>query len=524
MRHLFLSTSVFLLLISLSAEAQTLTNRERRQINSCILTAVEEYERFSSLYDDEAEYYFETLFESDESSTVFCDMMGMPSYLENIPVSEYIRLMRGQSQNTSVTIKDVRKGEMTFDNGSWYVPVSFRKSISYIDQGGYVFSVNEYYDTDFDMTMNLRYDPDAGRCYIRSISGSLSASDEFPKGRFLIVDKSTDHDARGSRFLESLTVNGRPLEYNEFGQAIIAQGEAAVDDPDVEVHTETQYEGYNYDVVSFRFTPRNTRMRLRYGFAPFAYSVKGLGADMSDKSNAMEIGADIGFAFRVGRASKMSFNFGAGISMSNLSLMYAPASPRTYTYKYLKPQENGLYDAGNVKYSIAGASEGVRYVDAFVPVYFELEHNVHPYVVVSWNFGVKGYYCLSAVAATPYTLNATASVDGKSATPVTLASFAGRGTSFIEANTYAKNDFDVAAMANLGLDVNVHKKRLYVMARVGYEYGLTAYQSGTNGYMKSFPVVYDPSGGQHVAVNSLISGISFNRSSLWISAGIKLKM
>ena len=63
MRQIFLVLS--LTLLSLAVQAQTLTNSERRQINSRVLVAIEEYERFSSLYDDEAEYYFETLFAND---------------------------------------------------------------------------------------------------------------------------------------------------------------------------------------------------------------------------------------------------------------------------------------------------------------------------------------------------------------------------------------------------------------------------------------------------------------------------
>ncbi|MBO5419870.1 MAG: hypothetical protein J6A22_07270 [Bacteroidales bacterium] len=493
-------------------------------MNSCILSLVEEYEQYSSLYDEEAQYYFESLFENDGTPMIFCDMMGMPSYLQDIPVTEYVQLMVKQSQNTTVIIKDVRKGNATFRNGEWFVPVFFRKSISYIDQGGYVFSVNDYYDTDFDMVMNLRYDPDAGRCFIRSITGSLTADKEFPKGRFMIIDKSSEEGFQYARYMESLTVGGKALDYNEFGQAMFSYGEAQVDDPDVEVHPETRFEGYNYDVVSFRFTPRNTRVRLRYGYAPFAYSLEGLGNDVNHQSNAMEIGTDIGIAFRSGARSKMSLNIGLGISMSNLSLSYSPMYPRVYTYKFLQSPQNGIYSVGTVDYEVKSASEAMRYIDVFVPVYFEVEHNVDPRVIISWNMGFKGYYGLSASVVNPYEIKATASINGAQPKPVTLMSTNGEGTSFIEANTYAKNDFEVAAMVNLGLDINVYKKKLYAMLRVGYEYGLSSYLSTTNKYMSGRPLVYDPVSAQHIAVNSMISGISFNRSSLWISAGIKFKM
>ena len=100
-------------------------------MNSRILETVEEYERYSPLYDDEAEYYFRTMFENPETAVVFCDLMGMPSYMDEISVQDYIDLVKQQSQNTVVAIKDVSKGEYTFRDGKWYVPVAFRKSISY---------------------------------------------------------------------------------------------------------------------------------------------------------------------------------------------------------------------------------------------------------------------------------------------------------------------------------------------------------------------------------------------------------
>lgn len=515
-----------LALVSLSIKAQTLTNAERRLINSRILTVIEEYERFSSLYDDEAEYYFETLFANDSSVTVFCDMLGMPPYLKDIPVSEYIKLMREQSLNTSITIKNVVKGEMEFDQGVWNVPVRFRKSISYIDQGGYVFSVEDYYNTDFNIVMYMSYDPDTDRCLVRSIKGNIVSEKEFPAGRFAIIEKDDNLDSRTARYMSTLTLDNRPLQYNQFGQAMLPNGEAKVEDPDVEVYVDTKYKGYNYDVLSFKFTPRNTRVRFRYGLAPFAYSVKSPNTNIKAKSFANEIGADFGYAMTVNESSKLTFNIGAGLSWSSLRLAYNPVEAQKFGYKYAVPGESGLFESKEILYTVEGAAESVKYVDVFVPVYLEMEHVLNKFMVFSWNLGVKAYLALSAKVDEAYTLDATYQIDSKEH-PVKLHSEPVSGNPFfIDAETYAKNPIDLSAMANLGLDVDVYKRRLYAQIRVGYELGLMqSYKSANRrGYRNTNQIVFDPYEENHIALNSLISGLSFKRNSLWISLGVKFKM
>lgn len=497
-------------------------------MNSRILETVEEYERYSPLYDDEAEYYFMTMFENPETAVVFCDLMGMPSYMDEISVQDYIDLVKQQSQNTVVAIKDVSKGEYTFRDGKWYVPVAFRKSISYIDQGGYVFSAEEYFGADYQIRMQLCYDPEADRCLVCSIKGELDSQKVFPKERFKIVDKASELDKKSARYMESLTVDGQPLDYNQFGQAIVSQGEFATYDPDVDVIVDNGYQGFNYDVVSFRFDPRNTRLQLRYGYAPVsAYSVKRDGKiseNISDESSAMEVGADLGFAFQVGTKSKMSFNFGAGISLSELNLNYALAKPYTYSYTYVSGVSNGMLTTGRVDYSIASATESVKYMDLMVPIYFELEHNINKWLMISWNFGVKGYLPLQTNLVTPYTLVGTTSVDGQKSTQLVLASKDERPL-FVAPNTYDKNIFELSAMANLGADFSLYKRMIYATLRVGYEYGiLSSYDSDLRPYDKSRPVVYHAAEGNHVAVNSLISGMSFRRNALWISLGFKFKL
>lgn len=516
-------SSIFVLL-PLASRAQTLTNAERRKINSRILSVVEDYVRYAELYDEEAEYFFQNIFVNGDEASVFCDLLGMPDYMNDITVAKYMELLREHSVTTTIVIKDVVKGNMTYEDGVWNVPVSFRKALLYIDQSGSVFSTKDYYGADFDMTMHLSYYPDADQCLIRSLTGTLISEREFPKERFCIVKRPSDEYSRNTRYLATLTVDGDPLEFDQYDQSIFANGVFEVSDPDVEVQTETELEGHNYDVLSFNFIPRNTRVRFRYGFAPIAYLVKGQRTEITSKSNAMEIGTDLGFVYQVGERSKMSFNFGVGLSISNLHLSYRPSLPYEYKYSFFKSPVDGIYEPGIVNYKIKEAYESVRYIDAFVPIYFELEHIVNKNLMVSWNIGAKVYYTLGAEAVSPYKLNAEALKDGEEIPEKVELFSEAEIIYYIVPNSYAKNDLEFSAMANLGVDVNLYKRRVYAMARVGYEYGMKSYESNTSAYMDNIPVIYDDNKKQHVAVNSLISGVSLNRSSLWISIGVKFKL
>ena len=143
--------------------------------------------------------------------------------------------------------------------------------------------------------------------------------------------------------------------------------------------------------------------------------------------------------------------------------------------------------------------------------------------MISWNFGVKGYLPLQTNLVTPYTLEGKAWVDGQE-TELVLASKDER-LLFVAPNTYDKNIFELSAMANLGADFSLYKRMIYATLRVGYEYGiLSSYDSDLRPYDTSKPVVYHAAEGEHVAVNSLISGMSFVRNALWISLGFKFKL
>lgn len=519
MKRGFIISFIVSLLLPVVVMAQTLTNSQRRHVNSKVLTLVEDYERYATLYDEDAQWYFEELFKNGNSK-VLCDMIGSEKYLETVSVKEYTSLLMKYSMNTTITIKDVRKGRMEYIDNKWIIPVTFKKNLSYIDKDGYFFSVRGYHSNDFLVTMTISYNPENDKCQIESLDAVLHSDRKFPEGRFLIVNENKSQDKKYLRYFPDLAISGKEVHFNEYGQAILPSGVPTTKDPDVVVLTDTLNKGFNYDVVDFRFKARNLRLKLRYGIAPMGmYTLENPCPEVSSKSMGHEIGVDAGLCFPLGRSTKLGVYLGAALSMSNLELTLETPISYTYAWTEFDPTHK-LFVNRLMDYKVNGASESVRYKDLAIPLYVEFEHKLGRSVMLSWNVGIKGYVSMTA-DADPFSLAAEA--DGE---PVVLPEPIG----YIEPNTYEKSkSFDLSVMAALGADINLWKNQIYFNLSVGYEHGLMSplYSSPTNQFSSSdgiYPLIYNPVSDSHIPVHSLISGVSFNRSALWISAGFKFKL
>ncbi len=515
-----------LLCLSISfADAQSLTNRERRHINSKVLTLIEEYERYVSVYDDDAAYAFQNLFAHD-AVPVVCDVIGFPSYLEQVPVAEYIRQVRDVVATTDMQIKDVRKGEMKFTGNVWNMQVTFRKSVSYIDSNGYAFSIATYHGKDMDMTMSVSYNPYSDICLIESIEGKVDSDMTFPKGRFFIVNKSVLNDVpnKYKRYIPELKVGGEELVYNEFEQSILPSGLPVVNDVDVEVAIDTLSRGANYDVIGFKFDRRKGRMKVRYGMAPFSAYKVTTSQEVTHRSGAMEAGLDFGVTWSSGAHSKMGFFGGAGVSMSQIDLSLGKPISYSYMTSVIDGQTK-MFNQMTLEYNIDSASESLKFVDVFVPVYFEIEHILGKHILLSWNFGVKAYYHLET-RVVPYKMSGTIRDDSGLVLAVHNQEF----TDFINPASYRRRPFDISAMANLGIDVNLYKRKFYLMLKGGYEYGITrSYTSSGKRYFDDsrphiYPVIYNPVNKEVSALHSFIGNTSYHRQAIWLEAGFKFKM
>lgn len=491
--------------------AQPLTNKQRRQINAQVLYVIEEYERYASLGDEDAQYYFETLFTND--AQIQSDMIGAPSFLQHISVEEYVEQFNPDfiKGYTLVTIGDVVKGELEYVNDRWEIPVSFRKTLSYTDNNGYIFSIRDYYSRDVDVTMRLVYDEAENRCYIASLDSYIDTDKRFPEGRFYIVNKSQDNTNRRYRkYLSNLKFNGEPIEYSDLGYAFLSHGEFSLPNTDVAVSLDTLMIGSNYEVLSPKFEYSLLRLKPHCSWAPFTSYIAHKDDDVDAKSSALELGLDLGVAVPFGQKCKIGFYVGAGLNMSNLNLSLRDA----YDYTY-KDKKNELL------YKITSASERVRYIDVCLPAYLDFEFLLNRNLLLTLDVGAKAYFNMSANVSSPFTIKYDV-VDGDSTTTNTF-----RTNSFILPVTYAKKLFEFGAMANLGLNVDLHNGRIYWVIEAGYEQSfMDSYvpQTLPLGYLRPIVPQYNNEKRIDFAQRSLISGLAIRRNVIWLTTGLKFKM
>lgn len=534
MKHFCIVLSL-LFFLSVGADAQTLTNKERRYINSRVLGVIEQYERSVSIEDKRTEYQFRRAFGS-ASSSVYCDLIGTPMYQTDILLDEYVAAVKNYVATAEFVIKNVRKGEFVWKDGRWLIPVTLTKSIFYFDCNGYVFSTKHFYGKDFDLVMDIVYDPSTDKCFIDSISGRMDSETAFPSGRFMIVEKSKEKlvPEKHRKYFNELQIGGQSISYNEFGQAILPAAEPSVKDMDVTVLVDTLVAGDNYDAVGFRFDRRNTRLKPHFAYAPFgAYDVT-TSTGVSHRSSAMEFGVDYGVTWPVGRSSKMGFFAGMGLSISRLNLS---AGPFQYGYgTSMYDSGTGLYKKLDVSYSIDSASEGLSFTDLYVPLYLEFEHKAGGHVLVSWGVGAK-FYANLRTKYDSYSVAGSYSIKDETITPDPEPVMWNQTFDrFLIPVSYKRNPYDISAFARLGLDVNLYKKRIYFSLGASFEFGIT------DSYVKSplsnpyvnipgskdeypiYPIIYNPYNESHIALHSLVSNTSYRRQALWLEAGIKIKL
>lgn len=505
--------------------AQSLTNKEKRKINSQVLSVVEEYERYASLYDDNVVERFSMLF-TDEAH-IQSDIMGSSSYLKSISVSEYIDQMKRNSVSTVIIVKDVIKGDIQYDNGNWIIPVSFKKLMHYIDDNGYIFSFNNFYSSDISVRMSLIYNEDEDCCLIDSIECDIDSDKVFPEGRFYIIDRR----AKGVDYVyynqvSNLMVDNAPVEFDESDLAFVPQGgEFSVYDTDVNVKYNTVLESQNYDVISFTFKSHKNRVKPYFSWAPFyAYSVTS-NTPLSTTSSAMNVGVDYGRTILTGKNAKMGIYIGAGVSMSNLNL--SVNKNNSYVDNLSRLDKNSaVVNFPLFNYDKVRATESVQCLDLYVPLYLGFEFRMGRNLLLSFDIGAKGYMNLSTKAVSPYSVEYSLNSGEKPLfTPL----------SFIVPNkSYKRTPFDVSAIANIGLDVNLYKGRIYWMIGAGYEYGLTESRvlnistlcaEDTN--IKPIVLGVNTEGSaqaNNIAVNSLIGGVATKRNAIWFTTGLKFKL
>ncbi len=524
------------LFAQVALQAQDLTNAESRRINLKVLNTLEQYERSAALSDEEQIYMFKELFPSLESTQVVLDIMGAENYMGTVSVQKYMDVVAASTFGLDIKIYNVRKGNVTFDEGVWKIPLRFKKEMSYVDNNSIWFSTDEYYDgARYDVTMNIIYDPASDICQIASISESIDSSIQFPQGRFYVLRKDDNLSKRDKKF-ENTMFTYNKLTYNDFNQVFVEKDDLKPWHGDVRVKYDSIQKPYpqvgNYDFVKIKCDKLKLRGRAYFSmtlpipvkglFSGGAFLVETDDAKIKSKSSAMEYGIEIGRAALLGKNGKWgAFNYNVGVALSNTTLELS-ADNISYGYNTVAP--NGMRYTRH--YNIKSVKEKVKYNNLVVPVSVGWDFFGKRRVQVGLSVGAKMYFSLAhdkGVVADPMEVDGTVTAwDGNKE----LTEY----SEFLAPTSYS-NDFSCSLTGGFYLSVRA-LDFLYPYIKVSAEYGLDKFglekyhEKTQNKYYDSngtYPFVYSAQADKDIAVKSLISCVDLTRRALWAEVGVRFK-
>lgn len=534
---------LFLLFLPFVMNAQTpLSHRQKRILNFKALSTIEQYEMSQHLRDRESEYLFSDIFK-DKNQLVFCDLVDYKSQ-QIIPLSEYMEAIKRRS-SIFMEIGNLKRSRPIYKDGRWVLPVSFTKSVSYIDKHGLDFSTKNYYNSDYIISMELAYDKSADKCYIDSMSGKLQSSyvPALPE-HFLVVqrtDKDSKHSRKSEKYESKLRYGNEQLKFNfnNGKYAILSDSTKKVVSWNYDAHikADTLDKMDSYDLIRYRYNTNHMRVKVRAAVAVGdVFSTKICdNSGVSVKSKGYETGVDIGATFFAGKSSQIGFYTGAACTYTSLNMIYNDAQLNN-KYQLVDSYHKDNYSNEETKlrdYNIKKAEEALRFTDITVPVYINFEHYLHKSLVLTWNLGAKMY------------------INGKTEySPLVITEEGGQTKEinrFLSPTSYARDFFDFSVIGGIALNVNLYKNVCYTYAKFSYEYGLHSLFSGEYNFRyrkslinnvtnsssslkefcdsdnKIYPVVYDGSQKEYVANRSMLNSVYFDRATMWIEFGFMFK-
>ena len=227
-------------LICFSASyAQNLSWNEQRRFRVCIYNAMENYEMYGSLYDDNYRVDFVNLFVSEDTE-IYNDLLGV-STVPTLSVYNYIKNVEEKTDLVEVKIRNLNIGEFYRSGDDWMVDVEFDKEMRYYNKNGLPLSSRAYYGADYRMVATFlldQYQDDADddgkesistfRARITALRGEIESEktplpDEYFAVSRSVVKEKSGEEKPNPRDLDA-SWNGNALDFmqvSEFNYALI---------------------------------------------------------------------------------------------------------------------------------------------------------------------------------------------------------------------------------------------------------------------------------------------------------------
>lgn len=501
-----------------------------RRMNSMVIDVLMGLEDVSEITSRQDGREFMNYFEKKDSP-VFCDLFSSKDFLHQIPVGKYIESFYTSDDKSvfnafSFEFRDIKKTGWSYNDMKWTCHVSMQKTLNYFDDNFIFYPVlgQNPYNKSFELEILVTFNESCTECRISEIRCSNKSDFNEIDDTYYIIQKNEDPaDAKRD---EEIFVGGESVRYNDFGQGYAPKEPFTFFDDDVKISTITIDRTERYDYIRFKYKPRPFRIRLRNEYAPmYAYSFSG-DENLAISSSAYNVGLDFGYSCPVSKGVRFGFHTGLGVTLSKINL--GSSSPVSYSYDL--SNEYGNYRRS---YSISNISQGAKFLDLTVPIYYTTEFKLHKAVSILVDLGIKAYFNTNAMT-TPFHIEGTVSgtyengqtlqtgIDG-------VGDISGDYNEFVSLVTFKREPFDVSCIGNIGLDINLYDSTVYLQAKAGYEYGLTySYKSDEKPYFDPsnnvYPLVWDGRYNREIVFRPLADCVSFKRQALWVSLGIMIKL
>lgn len=496
--------------LMLPAAAQGLTLSEEHRLNLDVLRTLETYEAASTLRNNDDAAIFGALF-PDEEVMIFNDLLGISDRRE-LPVGEYVRLMRQSANSPVITLRNVRKSGLEDAGDRYIVTIDFDKEIRYTNRCGAILSSKGYYGKDYHMTARIARDKNTGETYIESLTGNMDS--ELPRldSDFAILELNDPRDRR-------VTNNGKPITFNSFDQAFLASP-VNLKYYDDDANMKVVRPDANCNRLSLTYKP--LRWRLKVHFDPTIgdyYSFGTLPSGYTATSSGSEFGLDLGYIFPSKSNFKVGFFFGAGLASSKITLTAQGSNYELY--------ENTDVDGDSYyrQMTVSELTQSHKIQNIVVPLYFDFEYRFHSYVSAFFRFGAKAYVDMGSKADGVSGMVTASGLYPQYGNLVIAEDYInGFGTSnledalYVTEPSYSSASFD--AFGGLGVRSKIYGP-LSVEVGMNYQFGITnAMECGDKGTTTNL-VQYI--GGSN-RVENMVAGLEqMKRSGLRLTLGLILK-
>lgn len=521
--------------------AQELSWKEQRLFRLGIYNAIESYEMFASLYDENLKDGFASLFESG-NTRIYNDQLGI-STEPTLTVNEYIKNFEDKVEVINhVNVRNIRIGNLYLENDRWQADVAFDKNIGYFTKSGLPISSKAYYGADYKMIATFALDND-GEVRIVSLKGEMESDraplpdDYFAVKRSIIKDKN-GNEIPNPRDLNAIW-NDNKFDFMSISEVEYAFVPMTIENVKFQYHRDNDIyvkpiavEG-SKDMYYLRYEPAHWRLKVRSDFTTGNHYIFEIGNDkIETKSESNEFALELGYVIPSSKKLKVGLFFGAGIALNKFEMALD-----SWNYSSTTTGSADIDgDAYTRYYFLNNIKQEYSTTDVMSLVYLDFERRFSKWFSMYLDLGAKGYYNINAEHGAfsadystygVYTKYDNLKLDYRSG----INGFTEAGkldSENLSADELKPEEFTYDAFGSLGFRIGI-TRWLQLDCGATYQMGMAEYIKRTDNILgkstnpNDVLVMYSASQNKENVRSMIEAATSVKRESLKINVGIILK-